>query len=232
MAPDTVEMQAIKYAAMASRFTESVLADAYADFLRKHRGSVLTTDDALDQLASHTEFAMTEETLRAPRINLIAGGFPPSVTATAVWLSEMGLDITLTRIQAYRTPGGVVVTVSQHYPPPDVEWTDDDLRQLRDVVANTTVHTTMDLCAAEPEVWVPSEAVQTLTGREPAKHRGDYGGFAITLRSRFGRSNAPYQMKYGAGGGNQQYYRLSVDMAARWKAVGTVVDGSASTREL
>jgi hypothetical protein len=38
MAPDTVEMQAIKCAAMASRFTEPVLADAYANFLSKHHG--------------------------------------------------------------------------------------------------------------------------------------------------------------------------------------------------
>jgi hypothetical protein len=36
-APDTVEMQAIKYAARASRFDSDTLADAYVDFVRKHR---------------------------------------------------------------------------------------------------------------------------------------------------------------------------------------------------
>jgi hypothetical protein len=166
-------MQAIKYAAMVSRFTVEVLADAYADFVRKTRGIALSKQDALDQLAAHTELAMNEEKLRAPRITLIAGGFPPSVTATAVWLSEMGLDITLTRVQAYRTPTGVIVTVSQHYPPPDVEdflvaptrasrrsrpdelpeveWTDDDLQQLHATIAETTIQ-------------VLHVSVETLTG--------------------------------------------------------------------
>lgn len=34
-APDTVEMQAIKYAAMASRFTEDTLVEHYLQFLRR-----------------------------------------------------------------------------------------------------------------------------------------------------------------------------------------------------
>ena len=31
--------------------------------------------------------------LRQPRIVLIAAGFPPEVTATAVWLTEMGISV-------------------------------------------------------------------------------------------------------------------------------------------
>jgi hypothetical protein len=39
-----------------------------------------------------------------------------------VFLHENGLDITLMSIKAYRSPdGGVLVTVSQLWPPPDVE---------------------------------------------------------------------------------------------------------------
>ena len=34
---------------------------------------------------------------------LLAESFPPSVTATAVWLNERGVDLTLMRYQAYKT---------------------------------------------------------------------------------------------------------------------------------
>jgi hypothetical protein len=40
--------------------------------------------------------------LRQPRIVLVASAFPPAVTASVVWLSEMGPYVTLVRIQAYR----------------------------------------------------------------------------------------------------------------------------------
>ena len=44
------------------------------------------------------------------------------MTATAVWLTEMGLDITMQKVQAYRVfDDRIVVTVSQHFPVPDVE---------------------------------------------------------------------------------------------------------------
>ena len=53
---------------------------------------------------------------------IVAGAFPPVVTATVVWLTEMGLDITLQRVQAYRVfDNQTVVTVSQLFPVPDVE---------------------------------------------------------------------------------------------------------------
>jgi hypothetical protein len=240
VAPDTVDMQAIKYAAMASRFDSDTLADAYVEFLRKHQDETLTTEEAVERLAAHVEFGLSDETLRAPKIVLLATQFPSSVTASAVWLSEMGIDITLTRMQAYRTASEVIITVSQHYPPPDVEdflvaptrasrrarvpqlpeveWTLDDFRRLTAEVDNVTIRATLDLCAEHPGEWVPSEAVQQVTGREPAKHRGDYGGFGITVRSRFDRSNPPFQIKWAAGGSNQQYYTVDLETAEMWRA--------------
>ena len=62
------------------------------------------------------------EQLRQPRIVLVARAFPPAVTAATVWLSEMGLDITLQKLQAYSVfDDAVVVTVSQLFPVADVE---------------------------------------------------------------------------------------------------------------
>lgn len=238
-APDTVEMQAIKYAAMASRFDVDVLADANASFCRTHRGRTMTSDEAANELFAHTDFTMTDETLRSPRIVIVAGSFPANVTATTVWLSEMGLDITLVRMQAYETAGGVVVTVSQHYPPadggaflvaptraarkvrtttelPERQWNIDDLAFLLRDVNNVTVHMTMTLCSERPDEWIAAEEVRAATGRDVMKHRGDYGGFGVTLRARFKRSNAPFEAQYGAGGTSQQYYRVAPEIAEMW----------------
>ena len=43
------------------------------------------------------------------------------MTAAAVWLNEMGLDVTLIRFQAYRAEDRIVVTVGQILPVPKVE---------------------------------------------------------------------------------------------------------------
>lgn len=129
MAPDTTEMQAIKYAAMASRFTLDSLAEQHARF-REQRQDACSKDEALSSLATHAP-DLSEDTLRRPRIVLLAREFPSVVTATTVWLTEMGLDITLLKFQAYRStaasPAGreqhtqVLLSVTRIYPVRDVE---------------------------------------------------------------------------------------------------------------
>lgn len=119
-APETVNMQAIKYAAMTSRFTEETLVEHYVQF-RARAGEALTDEEAREELVAHAG-DLDVEALRTPRIVLVAGSFPPTVTATVVWLTEMGLDITMQKVQAYRVFGDrIVVTVSQHFPVQDVE---------------------------------------------------------------------------------------------------------------
>ncbi|HEV7806574.1 MAG TPA: hypothetical protein VGO80_12190 [Solirubrobacteraceae bacterium] len=240
-APQTVEMQAIKYAAMASRFDIDVLADAHAAFARKTASGPDTSAEAAELLESHTEYRLSPETLRTPRIVLIAGSFPATVTATTVWLTEMGLDITLIRVQAYRTSGDVVVTVSQHYPPPDVEaftvaptraarrpksgdappeisWTADDYARAAEIMVNPTALAALDLCSERPDTWVPFEEVIVASGREAAQARGDTGGLTFWLRKHFGRSNAPYETQWAAGGKPQSYYRMTAVQAEMCKA--------------
>jgi alkylated DNA nucleotide flippase Atl1 len=119
-APETVEMQAIKYAAMASRFTEDTLVEQYARFLSRN-GDTIDQETARQRLIEHAN-DLDPEQLRRPRIVLVAGSFPSVVTSTVVWLSEMGLDLVLQRVQAYRVFGDrTVVTVSQVFPVADVE---------------------------------------------------------------------------------------------------------------
>lgn len=119
-APDTVEMQAIKYAAMASRFTQESLASQHARFITQHRKTPTSEDEALQLLVAHAG-ELDPEVLRRPRIAIVAGEFPPVLTATTVWLTEMGLDVTLVRVQAYRTAHETLVSVSQVFPVQDVE---------------------------------------------------------------------------------------------------------------
>lgn len=120
-APDTVEMQAVKYAAMASRFTEADLVTYHARFLSDRGGQTVSEDVARARLLDHAGEPDADQ-LRQPRIVLVAGSFTKSTSASVVWLTEMGLDITMQRVQAYRIGAeGVIVTVSQLFPVPDVE---------------------------------------------------------------------------------------------------------------
>jgi hypothetical protein len=118
-APDTIYSQAIKYAAMASRFDDRTLGEYHARYLSR-QGAPVSREDAWAQMLEHAP-EMDESTRRRPRIVLLARDFPMQVTAMAVWLNEMDLDVTLMRFQAYRAADRVMLTVSQLLPVPDVE---------------------------------------------------------------------------------------------------------------
>ena len=122
-APDTVDMQAIKYAAFASRFTPETLAETHAEYLSKApaSGDTVSAEEAAAQLEEHVEEVLDPDLLRQPRIVLIAASFPPQVTASAVWLTEMGINVSLVEFNAYRTKQDLVLAVSRTWPIPDVE---------------------------------------------------------------------------------------------------------------
>lgn len=119
-AADTVEMQAVKYAAMVSQFTPDLLAQAFAAHLSS-RGEETTHADARSALEDHAGGALDLKVLRRPRIVLIAGEFLDTTTTSAVWLTQMGVEVDLVRYQAYRTPGGLVVTTSKIWPLDEAE---------------------------------------------------------------------------------------------------------------
>lgn len=121
-APDTVEMQAIKYAAYASRFKAETLAACHADYLRRTLvDPSITDEDALAQLDEHCG-GLDPEQLAAVRIVLVAGSFPEPVTSSVVWLCTQGqLDITLVEMGAYQCAHDLVITVSQLWPLPEVD---------------------------------------------------------------------------------------------------------------
>jgi hypothetical protein len=118
-APDTVHLQALKYAALVSRFGPEDLAAAYADFLRS-RGEDITPSEALVRLQAHAG-PLDEELLESPRIVIVAETFGTVLTTTILYLLRRGLPITLLRIRPWRLADRLVVSVSQELPLPDAE---------------------------------------------------------------------------------------------------------------
>src|SRR3954469_18194763 len=99
-APETVELQALKYAAYCSRFTPETLAEEYRNWLSS-TGEEVPVEEAMARLEAHLAEdvgGLAGAPLKQPRIVLLAGGFTPATTAVAVWLREMGVDISLRAI--------------------------------------------------------------------------------------------------------------------------------------
>lgn len=117
-APASTDTQAIRYAALASRFTPDTLAAAHARFLTG-QGSHTEPDEALRLIEDHSDGELSVEQLRRPRIVLMAAEFPPSLTASAVWLSEMGVSVELVQYRAYRAGDETVLAVSRLWPVTD-----------------------------------------------------------------------------------------------------------------
>src|SRR6185312_13345692 len=80
-----VEVGAIKLAAQASRLLPESLAEHFARFHSRNQ-LALTAEEALAELQAHAP-DLTQESLRRPRIVLLARDFSPVLTSSVVWLS-------------------------------------------------------------------------------------------------------------------------------------------------
>lgn len=114
-APDTVDLQALKYAAYCSQLTVEALIDAYA----RHRK--LDKEGARAEVLDHAP-SLQDTELRPVRVRLVAEAFGPSVTTTVLWLRDVGLDIGCVEVSPRSLPeGGYVVTARQLLPLPAAE---------------------------------------------------------------------------------------------------------------
>ena len=115
------ELQAIKYAALASNFSEATLIEAHVDWMRT-RGEQMSEDEARKLLKSHTGNHFNPNCWRKPRIVLLAESFAPVLLEAVEWLAEFGIEITLMRHQLYassrQSSEADVLVVSQAYPVP------------------------------------------------------------------------------------------------------------------
>ena len=115
-----VHLQAITYAGLVSRFDLETLTDAHHAYLATH-GEFVSTAEAQSRLLEHVGGDLDPDLLSRPRLVLVAGSFPRQVTHTAVWLSEMGLDVSLIQVAAWRVAGQTLVGFTMVYPTPQVE---------------------------------------------------------------------------------------------------------------
>ena len=199
VAPHTVHMQAINYAAMVSRLTPEDIAELYA---ATHRRAGEDTDAASALTILTTERLLTAESIRRPRIVLVASDFPASVTSAVVWLNEQSVDISLIRYRPYRLADGqLVVSFTRLYPVPDVEeftigrrpetsaagdmvpevpWDEASLRNLA-ALGNAATLAMLDLCSAEEATVVSVKDIAEQAGISEAAVRGQLAnGLALS----------------------------------------------------
>ena len=119
IAPHAVHIQAINYAAMVSRLSPKGVAELYALRITT-TNSEIDVESALPILTS--DRILTQESIRQPRIVLVASDFPLAVTAAIMWLNEQGVDISVVRFRAYRLRDEqVIISFRQLFPIPSVE---------------------------------------------------------------------------------------------------------------
>lgn len=235
-APHTVHMQAINYAAMVSRLTPRDVAEMFAAH-RTRRGSQTDPDSALTVLT--TDFLLTAESVRRPRIMLIASEFPPVVTAAAVWLNEQAVDLSLIRFRVYRLPDGqVVASFNRLFPVPDVEeftigrraeppapagaaspWDEASLGRLAEV-GNPATLALLDLTAALEPGEVRIKDIAAHAGITVGAVRGQLAGLTMRLKNPahgFAQTAWPTTVRWLPGG--IASYNLDPELAAIWRGI-------------
>jgi hypothetical protein len=236
-APHTVHMQAINYAAMVSRLTPNDIADLYAA-ARQGDSETVSVNAALTKLT--TERLMTAESIRRPRIVLLASDFPPPVTSAVVWLNEQGVDMALIRYRCYRLGDEqLVVSFSKLFPVPDVEeftigrlpsdgssiddelevpWDRESLRRLKDQ-ANPATLAALDLCAAEEATTVTVKDVAKEAGITEGAVRGQLAGLTMRLKNpRYGFAQTAWPFGFEWQGDHTTYY-MDPELARIWRAI-------------
>ena len=114
-AADTVELQALKYAAYCSSLTLDGVVEEYA---RHHE---LDEGQAREQILEYAP-SLEDDELGPVRIRLIAGSFGPAVTSVVLWLRDHEIDIGCVQVTARRhSDTGAVVSARQLIPLPEAE---------------------------------------------------------------------------------------------------------------
>lgn len=114
-APDTTDLQALKYAAYSDQLTVDDVVAAYA---KTHD---LAADEASAALTEHAP-SLADDEFAPVRIRLVAGSFGPSVTTLVLWLRDRGIDIGCIEVTAHRqSPSAALLTARQILPLPEAE---------------------------------------------------------------------------------------------------------------
>lgn len=239
VAPHTVHMQAVNYAAMVSRLSVRDVAELWVTW----HG---TKDQPLDvesvEAELETKWLVTPDTIRSPRVVLIASDFPASVTSTVVWLNEQGVSIDLVRFRPYQLEGGqALVNFTRIFPIPNVEdftidrkkgsakttaqdplvpgppWDLAALQQLAEQ-ANEATLAVLDLCAADEASGVTVPDVMAHAGITSGQVKGQLAGLTMRIKNPkygFAQTNWPFEVEWQPGG--VALYRLPPDLIPLWR---------------
>ncbi|MGI8903077.1 MAG: hypothetical protein ACR2IP_05340 [Solirubrobacteraceae bacterium] len=90
-ATDTVELQALKYAASCAQLTLEDLAEIMHEDTQ-HGDKQISLEEARERLVEYAP-GLDEDGPISIKIRLVAGSFGPAVTSVVLWLREYGIDI-------------------------------------------------------------------------------------------------------------------------------------------
>lgn len=117
VAEDTVEMQALKYAAYCSNLTQEDIVAMYAAFRK------VSEEEARAALLSHAP-DFEEGGMPKVKVRIIAGGFSEIVTSVVLFLRDFELDIGCIEVSLHRTGEGsstAILSSRQLLPLPEAE---------------------------------------------------------------------------------------------------------------
>lgn len=128
----TTDLQALKYASYCATLTAEEIQKDYREFWNQRNDSKLAPEDVgqsfTDFLEETDEVTLSNdgwaefELDQKPRILVAAGSFGTEITAPVMWLiEEFGMDITCTRIEAYKHQDQVLLNSQQVIPVAEAE---------------------------------------------------------------------------------------------------------------
>ncbi|GEM_PF-1449965 len=113
-----MELQALRYAAMASTMTYAKVVEVFSAYLGRLGRE---NDDPEEILLGHLGWdePNEEEFAQDVRIVLAAGDFSKELTTAVMWLNEREIDITCVRLNPYKLEDRVLLDVQQVVPLPE-----------------------------------------------------------------------------------------------------------------
>lgn len=155
-----MELQALRYAAMASLMTFDKAVETYERYLAKIGQDL----DARDHLMNFLgwEDSDTDDFPANVRIVLAAADFSKEITTTAMWLNDQGLFIKCVRIRPHDDNGRLLLDVQQVIPLPEAE---DYQIQLREKKVAERVARTQNRDFTRYEVKVDGKTLTNLPKR-------------------------------------------------------------------
>jgi hypothetical protein len=112
-----MDLQALRYAAMASTMTFDKAIQVYSDYL----GTKNNDEDVEQNLLEFLDWEERDDEnfSQDVRIVLVSAEFSKEISTTVLWLNEYGLDIRCVRMKPYNDSGRTLVDIEQVIPLPE-----------------------------------------------------------------------------------------------------------------